>query len=247
LNGFLTALQFLTIVPVPGRRDIPVGRSVVWFPVVGIVIGLVLAGFYWLLQLALPYSVAAALTLAALVAVTGGLHLDGLADTCDGLAGHKTVEDRHRIMRDSRVGGYGIIGIAMLLLIQFAALGSLPAGLALVSLILMTTAGRWAVVYAIFAHPYARSEGLGRDFKAGTGRGTLAVATLVTLAVAAVTLRWWIGPAVLLLAWGLTAMLGGIFNRTFAGLTGDNYGAIDEIVEAFVLILINLAVGLDLI
>jgi adenosylcobinamide-GDP ribazoletransferase len=246
LTGFFTALRFLTILPVPWRREAPVGRSVVWFPVVGLVVGLALSGFNWLLRLALPGGIVSALTLAALVIITGGLHLDGLADTCDGLAGHKTVEERHRIMRDSRVGGFGVIGIALLLLMQFAALNSLPAQITFASLVLMVVAGRWAMVYAIFAHPYARTSGLGRAFKEETDWKVLVIASVVTLVVAAVSLQW-AGPAIMLLVWGITAALAAIFNKTFAGLTGDNYGAVNEIIQVSVLILINLAIGLGFI
>lgn len=246
MTGFLTALRFLTILPVPWRREAPVGKSVVWFPVVGFIIGLVLAGFNQLLRLALPDGVVNALTLAALAALTGGLHLDGLADTCDGLAGHKTAEERHLIMRDSRVGGFGVIGIVLLLLTQFAALNSLPATLTTVSLVLMVVAGRWAMVYAIFVHPYARPTGLGRDFKVGTGVSTLIIATVITTAIVAVSLRW-AGAAIMVLVWGVTAAVAAGFNKTFAGLTGDNYGAINEIIEVSVLILINLAIGLGFI
>ncbi len=207
---------------------------------VGLIIGLVLASLGWLLRLALPPGVVSALVLVALVVITGGLHLDGLADTCDGLAGHKTVEVRHRIMRDSRVGGFGVIGIVLLLLVKYVSLNSIPATLALASLILMPAAGRWAMVYAIFVYPYARPSGLGRAFKEGTHWPALAAATVVTLAVAAITLQW-AGLLIVLLVWGITAALAAWFNKTFAGLTGDNYGAINEIAEVSVLILANLS------
>ena len=103
---FLAALQFLTILPV--KRNFTseqIGRAAVWFPVVGLIIGAILFGLHYVLKLLLPSGVVNGLLLAALVLLSGGLHLDGLADTIDGLAGHRTPERRLEIMRDSHIGG----------------------------------------------------------------------------------------------------------------------------------------------
>ncbi len=161
---FLAALRFLTIIPLPRLSEASgkdVGRSLVYFPIVGIIIGLILAGLAWVLTLVLPMAVVAILLIIALVLIIGGLHLDGLADTFDGLAGH-TVEERWQIMRDSHIGSFGVVAIVCLLLLEYGSLISIPRAWLFWSLILMPTAGRWAIVYAITVYPYARPSGSGR-------------------------------------------------------------------------------------
>ena len=208
---------------------------------VGLIIGFILAGLSWILRFVLPQGIANALLLVVLVILTGALHLDGLADTCDGLAGHKTAEDRWRIMRDSRVGGFGVIGIVLILLVKYVSLNSIPGTIMIASLVLMPVASRWAMTYAIFAYPYARPSGLGKVFKEGTRWPEFIVATIVTIVVATLSMKL-IGLAMLAIIWLIVVVLAAYFKKTFAGLTGDNYGAINEISEASVLILVNVFV-----
>jgi adenosylcobinamide-GDP ribazoletransferase len=246
LSRFLAAIHFLTIIPIPWRRNAQethLEGSVVYFPVVGLVIGLILAGLNWLFRLVLPPGIANALLLVVLVILNGALHLDGLADTCDGLAGHKTVEDRWRIMRDSRVGGFGVIGVVLLLLLKYVSLNSITETLMLVTLVLMPVISRWALVYVIFAYPYARPSGLGKAFKQGTGWQGFTVATVISVAAAAL-LAQLAGLVTIFIVWVITAALAAYLQRKFAGLTGDNYGAINEVAEVGVLISINLLMHL---
>ena len=236
---FLTALRFLTSIPLPKLReagDKDIGRSLVYFPVVGIIIGLILAGLAWVLTLILPVTVVAILLLIALVLLIGGLHLDGLADTFDGLSGH-TVEDRQRIMRDSHIGSFGVVAIVCLLLLEYGSLISIPRAWLFWSLILMPVAGRWAMVYVIKVYPYARPAGLGTVFKENAGWGSLVIASVITLAVAG-GLFLWAGLVIMAVVWGVTAGVGAFFKKRFAGLTGDNYGAINLIAEATVLVMV---------
>jgi len=212
---------------------------------VGLFMGLILAGLSWILRFVLPPGIVNALSLVMLVILTGALHLDGFADTCDGLAGHKTVEDRWQIMRDSRVGGFGVIGIALLLLTKFVSLSSIPEELMMASLVLMPVASRWVMVYAVFAYPYARTSGLGKAFKKGVRWPDFIVATIVTIAISVVTMQL-IGLAVLAIVWLIAVVLAVYLNKTFAGLTGDNYGAINEIAEVSTLIIISLFAYLEL-
>jgi len=248
LSRFLAALQFLTIISIPWRRDAQkaqLGHCVGYFPMVGLFMGLILAGLSWILRFVLPPGIVNALSLVMLVILTGALHLDGFADTCDGLAGHKTVEDRWQIMRDSRVGGFGVIGIALLLLTKFVSLSSIPEELMMASLVLMPVASRWVMVYAVFAYPYARTSGLGKAFKKGVRWPDFIVATIVTIAISVVTMQL-IGLAVLAIVWLIAVVLAVYLNKTFAGLTGDNYGAINEIAEVSTLIIISLFAYLEL-
>jgi len=239
---FLAALQFLTTLPLPwrdkiGPEDAP--RSTGFFPVVGIIIGLILFGLSLALGLLLPSTVVNILLIVSLVVVTGGTHLDGFIDTCDGIGGHKTPEERWHIMHDSRAGGFGIIGVCCLLLAKYLALNSIPTNLLMTTLILMPVVSRWTMVYAIFAHPYARPSGLGKAFKQETGRQKLGIATAIALAVA-IGLAWPAGPVIMLGTWAMTVAMAAYLKRKFAGLTGDNYGAINEAAEVCVLILISM-------
>ena len=153
---FLAALRFLTIIPLPWGRDVSpeeLGRSTVYFPVVGIIIGLILVGLSWILRLFLPPPVVNVLLVVSLVVISGALHLDGFVDTCDGIAGHKTPEERWRVMNDSRAGAFGIIGVVLLLLVKYVSLNSLPELWLMPTLVLMPMIGRWTMVYAVFAYP----------------------------------------------------------------------------------------------
>jgi adenosylcobinamide-GDP ribazoletransferase len=215
-----------------------VGRSLVYFPVVGLMLGIILAGLGWILGLVLPQAVVSILLIIVLVVLIGGLHLDGLADTFDGMAGH-TVEERWQIMRDSHIGSFGVIAIACLLLLQYASLINIPRAWFFYALILMPTAGRWAMVYAIKVYPYARPAGLGTVFKENAGWWSLIIATLIVLAVAGGLMKW-AGLVIMVVVWGVTAGVATLFKRQFAGLTGDNYGAINEIAEISVLVMVVL-------
>ena len=247
---FFDALQFLTIVPLPFRRETSpedVGGSTAYFPLVGLFIGLILAGLNWLFSLFLPAPITNGLLIVALVVITGALHLDGFVDTCDGIAGHKPVEERWRVMHDSRAGAFGIVGVFLLLLVKYASLSSVPESMLMATLVLMPVVSRWAMVYTVFAYPYARDEGLGKIFKQGTGWPGLATATVTTLA-AGIGLAWLAdigyfylaGPAIMLAVGIMAVTMATYFKRKFSGLTGDTYGAVNEVAEVGVLILVSL-------
>ncbi|KKK54005.1 hypothetical protein LCGC14_3089080, partial [marine sediment metagenome] len=241
---FLAALKFLTIIPLPWQRKVSpeeLGRSIGYFPLVGIIIGLILVGLNWLLSPLLPSAVVNALLIISLVVISGALHLDGFVDTCDGIAGHKTPEERWQVMSDSRVGGFGIIGVVLLLLVKYVALDNVPPALLMLTLVLMPMIGRWAMVYAIFAYPYAKPSGLGVVVKQGTRWPRFLMATLIALVVAYV-LAQLMGVATMLGIWIIAMVMAGYMKRKFSGLTGDTYGAINEVAEVCVLILICLLV-----
>ena len=239
---FLAALTFLTIIPLPRRCEISpeeVGRSAGYFPVVGAIIGLILVGLNWLLGLLLPSAVVNVLLIVALVAISGAHHLDGFIDTCDGIAGYKTVEERWQVMSDSRVGGFGIIGACCLLLVKYVSLNSVPETLLTSTLLLMPVLSRWGMVYALFAYPYAKPSGLGKTFKQGINWRVLTIATLITLAITAIVARL-AGLVIMLGTWVIIIAMAAYLKRKFSGLTGDTYGAINEVAEVCVLILVSL-------
>jgi len=239
---FLTALGFLTIIPLPWRREVSleeIGRSTGYFPVIGLIIGLILAGLNWLFSLFLPSAVVNGLLIVSIAVISGALHLDGFVDTCDGIAGHKTVEDRWWVMHDSRAGAFGIVGVVLLLLVKYVSLNSVPENLLMVTLVLMPVVSRWAMVYTVFAYPYARPAGLGKIFKQEASWQRFTAATLIALAVATILARL-AGLVIMISIWVIVVGMAAYLKRKFSGLTGDTYGAINETTEVCVLILVCL-------
>lgn len=241
----LTALRFLTVIPIPRRGEASaeeVGASQGYFPLVGLFLGAILAGINWSLSLVLPSSITNAVIIIALLLLTGALHIDGFIDTCDALSGRRTPEERWQIMSDSRVGAFGVVGAFCLLLLVYVSLGEVPEAYKMVALILMPTLSRWSMVYAIFAFPYAKPGGLGKTFKEQANWRKLTLATLLVLAstLGLLLIKGLVlvlsGLALIFMVWLVAAALGLFLQRRFAGLTGDSYGAINEVSQVFILI-----------
>jgi adenosylcobinamide-GDP ribazoletransferase len=232
--SLLVALQFLTVIPVRVTGEVTpriMGRAMAWFPTVGLMLGATLAVVDLGLRALLPPAVSAALLLALWVMVTGALHLDGLMDCCDGLLAAREPEKRLEIMRDTHVGAFAVAGAACLLLVKFAVLLEMPAGGRLAALVVVPVLSRAAMVYAARAYPYARpGPGLGRLFRDGlTWRAVVAAA--LTALVAAVLALGWPGLALVGLVWLMTVVIAWWVQRRIPGLTGDVYGAINELTE----------------
>jgi adenosylcobinamide-GDP ribazoletransferase len=245
MRAFLAALRFLTTLPVPGSRDLDDadwGRATAWYPAVGLVLGILLAGLDWGLGRILPGGVAAAALLVAWIGLSGALHLDGFVDCCDALLVPASRERRLEILRDVHAGTFGIVGVVALLLLKVTALLALPNAIRVPALVLIPTLARWGMAGAVLLYPYARpGPGLGRRAKTGAGGPQLAVATATTLLVTG--LAWSLG-----LGWGSAALLiltpvtvlaiASWIRSKLGGLTGDAYGAICEIMEAACLLVL---------
>ncbi len=242
---FLAALQFLSIFSLPGARQlfdegIMEERLIVgaaYFPVIGILLATALGLLTLITTPYLPALVIAALLLTAHIILTGGLHLDGLMDSYDGLFGGKTIEERLEIMRDSRVGSFGVLGAACILLLKFACLTSLSERqLWLAFLIIMPTA-RWCMVLALYLFPNARETGLGSAFRQAVTREHMLIAGVLSLAVAIL-----VGRIPGLIVWFVVSLaalgMGKWITRLLGGLTGDSYGAIAETMEALAFLLL---------
>ena len=242
MSGLFTALGFLTILPVPGAgsRDRSLAPSLAFFPAVGLLLGLVL----WALDLAfddvLGPSLTGAILVVGLVVMTRGLHLEGLMDSCDGLLGGHTRERRLEIMKDSHAGAFAVIGGISAMLLKWAAIASLPAPGRAWGLLLFPALSRWAMVVGVVAFPYARKQGLGAVFQGGSRTPILLSGGSLALS-AALFLGGPGGVALFGLATLLALSIGKGFSALLGGLTGDTYGAINEIVESAILIT---AVGL---
>ncbi|XUX01310.1 MAG: adenosylcobinamide-GDP ribazoletransferase [Dehalogenimonas sp.] len=246
--SFLAALRFLTSIPIPFRReewDRPLtqqqfARSLVYYPLVGLILGGILCGLYWVFSNLLPLLLANAMIISILAYLTGGLHLDGLIDTFDGLAGgHKSPERRLQIMKTPDVGAMGVVAGIVLLLLEFAALASVPQSHIYTAIILMTVLSRWAMSYAVFNYPYAREIGMGKELKSGSNKWVLPVATVLA-AIIVVVIAGWLGIVTMAGTWILTIALSGFFKGKFGGLTGDTYGALNEISEFTILLIVIL-------
>ncbi|CUH94340.1 putative membrane protein [Propionispora sp. 2/2-37] len=235
LQDVITALQFLTRLPIRSRipyTELQFGRSVKFFPLAGGVIGGMLAAAAYGLGLAggVGIHMQAALLIVLEVMLTGGLHCDGYMDTWDGFMSASSREGTLAIMKDSRVGAYGVMALGLLLLWKYSLLLAILPELLPAALWAAPVIARLAVVAAIVSYPYARSQGLGKPFSQYAGRYTLPTAGVFT--------------AVLLFAagWqGLVAAVAGLAGagvfanyaaNRLGGLTGDVYGAIIEMTEA---------------
>ena len=239
MNSFLIALKFLSRLPAPGTPEITAeraARSMILFPLVGAIFGLILVAADWAFRLLLPALPANALLLLVWVVLSGGLHLDGFIDCCDGLWVAKSPAERLEILRDTHVGAYGVIGTVLLLLVKFAALAGLPQATRWPALIVAPVLARWAMVYATQRYSYARKgPGLGLWFKENLRVPHLAAATVIALALALAG-HLWLGPAMLLLTWLATMLIARWTQSRIGGLTGDAYGMICEVIEPFILL-----------
>ena len=250
MKGFHLALGFLTILPVRVSNVQPgdLGRAAGWFPVVGLLLGLVLSAAHWLLQRVFDPFLAGALVVALWAALTGGLHLDGLADCGDGLLAAATPERRLEIMRDPRLGAFGVLVLALFLILKVLAAGTLPA-LALFStqlkgwqpaawlpvgpLVVAMVCGRWLIL-PMGRQRGARPGGLGADFALGLRLPALLTAGVVLGVVALLG-----GPRAILAvlaAHGVAWLILQVARHRLGGVTGDILGLTVELSELAVLL-----------
>jgi len=234
------AIEFLTPVRLRGGGRLDdgiVGRSASLFPLVGLLLGLALIGIDRIAGGVFSPLLVNAVLVTLYVAGTGAIHLDGLADTFDGLFGGHTRERRLEIMRDSRIGTFGALALVLVLLLQWSALSALDSPWRRPGLLLFPVLGRSAMVAALAAFPYARAAGLGVLFRSYVLPWPLAIAQLSALAFSIVCFGG--GGTVL---WAVSVLaslgLGAVATASLGGLTGDTYGAIGEIVQIVTLLLV---------
>lgn len=237
---YIITLQFLTIIPLPfsfeWKKD-DLGRSTALFPLAGLTIGALLAALNWLMSPYLSRPLADALLIVALTAVTGALHMDGLADVCDGIAARGSKERFMEIMKDSRVGAVGAVAIALGLLLKWQALVAVPEAFKWQALLLFPLIARFCQVQTIVFGRSARQDGLGSTIVIGAGKMQLIIAFGLTLA-AAWLLMGIHGPMLLAAAMLISGIIRRWFHTKIGGITGDVIGCINELVEIAVLILL---------
>ena len=240
VRGLIVAARYLTIAPLPGRVDASaeaLGRSAAWFPVVGLGIGVAVAAVEQVSARLFPPLLAALLTVTAWKLLTGGLHLDGLADCLDGLAG-RDPQHRLAIMRDSRIGAFGAIGLILFLFLEIVAVAEMAGSLRWRAVVVAPAVARAVPVLLARLFPPARSEGHGAGFQAGVSPAAVPVALAVALGAALACLGA-MGAVALaaaaLVAVGVARLLAG----RLGGVSGDVLGAAVEVSELTVLLVVT--------
>jgi adenosylcobinamide-GDP ribazoletransferase len=245
---FLTAVMFYTRIPCPswvGYSDGQLNRSTRYFPVIGWIVGGLVAGTFAAAQLVLPATVAVILALGVGVLATGAFHEDGFADLCDGFGGGTTRQRVLDIMKDSRVGAFAVIGLVLLFALKIASLSAL-AGFGVwqvvAAVLYAHVLSRWCVVTIIFSNEYARADLTSKVKPIGKkiSRRGLAAATVWVLPF--VGLAWW-QPWWLLaapVAFAVRLLLARWFRTRLGGYTGDCLGAAQQVIET-VTVLVALA------
>ncbi len=235
----LMALQFLTIFPLklPGEaEESDFGKSTSFFPLVGLAQGLVLLIAYKVLSLVLPGVVVDAFILLFLILLNGGLHIDGFCDTIDGFGGSRERSETLRIMKDSNVGAFAVTGVALLFLLKYAGLTSIPVDHKSGIIVSLPVFSLWSMVLLMRLHDYAREEGgTGQSFTQHTGSRELITATIITLIVTLPAMGIY-ALLVFLLVFLATLLMGEYSKYRLGGVTGDVLGAAKEVNDALVLV-----------
>lgn len=239
MQGLILAIQFLTIIPIRTKKiteENKLSVATIYFPLVGILLGLILIWMNNLLSLLwLNQFFTNAILITLLIILTGGLHLDGLADTVDALASRKDKTKMLKIMRDSHIGTMGVLSLVIIILLKLSVLCSLGYAVKNISLILMCLLSRYALVLSMFLFPYAREEGKAKIFIKGMNIKIFSLATLITLCFTLIIFGLK-GLIILTIVVISVILLGKFVVNKIAGITGDTLGAISELTEVFVLL-----------
>lgn len=241
MRRLLIALQFLTVIPWYKNLQVneeDLGKSALYFPVVGLFIGGCLIGSNVCLSFFLPRSVVDGILILVLILITGSIHLDALADTVDGVACGKEKNEKLSIMKDGNVGAMGVVAVFLVLVLKYLALAALPEYSKHQSLLLMPVLGRWSQVGVAYLSDYAGlKKGLGFPITRYVTHRIVIVTTMVSLLVAVYLFRQrgFIMTALVAL---FCLLYSRFFKRALGGVTGDVLGAANEITEVAVLMMI---------
>lgn len=231
-DRFRSALGFITVLPTGGNYTFTAGGMTAFFPVVGLIVGLLLAGFDAVVRLVWNPDIAAILDVVFLILVTGAFHLDGLADTADGLFSHRSKERMLEIMKDSRIGAMGVVALFTVLALKWAGVSALAesGSTRVLALVLVPAYARSALLFGIRFLPYGRPEGTGKGHfeKPLPARDFIGVWVVLSLSLA-------LGFPALMLNAAFVLMVPAIlvyYRRKTGCITGDMLGAMVETMEA---------------
>lgn len=238
MNSFLYAIQFLTTIPIKIKETAGEKHSTaaVYFPLVGILLGLILV----MLNLFLSYFISNPLVISvsvviSLIILTGGLHLDGLADTFDAFFSGKDRETLLEIMLQPHIGVMGALSLMSVILLKVSVLFALGPKVKNTALILMCVLSRWSLLLPLYLFPYARREGKAKEFFGALNFNEFVFITLLTLLFT--VLIWnWKGLFIFTAVSVFTFCFGRFANKKIGGITGDILGATLEIGEAIILL-----------
>ena len=229
---FFTALAFFTRIPCiswAGSSDDELNHAVRYFPLIGIFVGLTAALVFLLAASLLPQTLAVLLSMSATLLLTGAFHEDGLADAVDGLGGGWSPEQILSIMKDSRVGSYGVVALVMVLLLKFQTLAAIEVSLIPAALVAGHALSRFAAVMLIAVQDYVRDTGKAKPLAQQITSGECLLAAgfgLVPLILFPVNLIWAISPVVLIWFWFSRKL-----RQQLGGYTGDCLGAMQQLCE----------------
>jgi adenosylcobinamide-GDP ribazoletransferase len=242
MKSFWTALTFLTILPSPKKYSADhekLGESAVWFPLVGVFIGGITALAFLGFQLFLPSTLASVFTVLVWIVLTGGLHLDGLADCMDGMLNSSSADRRIEIMKDPRIGTFGAVGLVFIILLKVAAVHELELRSTWIAIPMAACLARWLLLWA-GSQKMARRDGLGASYQLGIRPWYLVFTGIF--------------PLILVFIAGLPGLVAAVFaclsaftmsvlaRARLGGMTGDVLGCIVEVTEVAVLIAFNLPI-----
>ncbi len=242
MKNLLLAIQFLTIVPlkIKSVEEENLSASLIYFPLVGVLLGVFLAGISNILViLHFQEIISNILLVISLAVLTGGINLDGLADTYDAILSGRDKEDMLRMMRDPHIGVMGLLSVISVFLLKISFLTSLNITAKPAALVLSCLLSRWALVLLMFFFPYARVEGKAKIFMQNINLKIVIPATLVTLCFSLIIMRL-DGVYLILIAALSGYLICNSVKRRIGGITGDTLGAVSELIEVIVLLSICL-------
>lgn len=228
-----TAVQFLTRIPVGNVPYDPdaLSRALLWFPLVGAFVGAAAGGVHWFAAKGLSPMLSALVTLIFLVLLIGAFHEDGLADTADGLGGGWSRERSLEIMRDSRIGSYGTVALVLSLLARWLLLSSLQPATFFRTVVVAHVLCRWtALPLSYFMKPARGQDGQSARVAQRVSVWTLFFGTLLAVVISVIVMRWQVWLP-LLVAVAVTSIGGAYFYKRLGGITGDCFGAANQVVE----------------
>jgi adenosylcobinamide-GDP ribazoletransferase len=235
------ALLFLTRIPFPQipLDDKKISGSVVFFPVAGALIGSILYGIFSLTSRVFSMQASMAFVLLTYLILTGGMHVDGFADTLDGFFCGGDKQKKLDVMKDSCIGTFGSVGITILLILKWSLLSSLNEKIIMSALLTCPVISRWVMTIAVIYFPYIRPTGLGKSFEANSNYKRAFFSTLLTFALVYFMASFHgLYICLLVLIVGLVFIWYSI--KQLGGLTGDIYGAINEISDVLALMLFSI-------
>ncbi|MCB0138832.1 MAG: adenosylcobinamide-GDP ribazoletransferase [Caldilineaceae bacterium] len=247
---FFTALMFFTRIPCPtwvGHSEELLNHSARYFPLVGVLVGAIAAGAFWTAHLLFATPIALLLSMAASIWATGAFHEDGFADFCDGFGGGWTQEQVLTIMKDSRIGTYGAVGIGLLLALKFTTLAALPSAYVPWILIAGHSVSRLASVSLLYTHEYVREDMLSKAKPLAVGMSSTELFIAAISGLTPLLLLWplnawgWRILAALLAVFVTRQLLARQFVRRLGGYTGDCLGAVQQVTEVVFYLLLGIA------